>query len=358
MIPIGGDQKPGHANGSFGKPNGGRLTTSWAGFSGGGAVDPLDGVAIFVAVAECGSFSAAAEKLGCAKSTVSAGVTRLECRVGARLLRRSTKSVTLTEAGRAYLCRIDTVLDQVRQAEQAAQAEAREARGPLRVSVPAPFAATHLAPLLPEFLDRHPDIRVEMQVTTEVVDLVACGFDLAIRLCPTVTPDTVIRRLGVTRLVPVAAPSLLNARGMPMEPADLAGWPCLVNPGYPARERDVWRLCRDDAEQTVALKPVLVANDVTVLHRLARDGCGATLIGEYVVAADLADGALVRLLPDWQVVDIPVLAIYPDNRLIAAKVRAFVDYLARRLDPLCFSPAAHASTPISTAVNCASAQST
>lgn len=296
-------------------------------------MDPLEGVTVFVTVAECGSFSAAAEKLGCAKSTVSSQVTRLERRIGARLLRRSTRSVSLTEAGRAYLCQIDSVLDRVRRAEQAAQAEAGEPRGPLRVSAPAPFAWTHLAPLLPEFMARHPQVTIELQVTTEVVDLVAAGFDLAIRLCPSSDPNAIVRRIGETRIIAVAAPSLVAERAMPTEPEDLRDWPALINAGYPSRERADWHWQRGDEERVVAARPALVANSVEVLHRLALGGCGVALIGEYAVCADLVDGRLVRLLPDWRLVDVPVLAVYPDNRQIAAKVRAFVDFIARRLQP-------------------------
>lgn len=308
----------------------GSAPTAW-GRRAGRTMDPLDGVSVFVTVAQCGGFSAAAEKLGCSKSTVSEQMTRLERRIGARLLRRSSRSVTLTEAGRAYLCEIDDLLDRVRQAERAAQAQAQDARGVLRVSAPAPFAATHIAPLLPEYMRLHPEVTIEMHVTAEVVDLVADGFDLAIRLCPTSDPGVIVRRLGGTDLIAAAAPSLLAGAPAPVRPEDLAGFPCLANAVHP--RRDQWRFQRGEEVRVVAFDPRLTVNSLEVLRELAIAGAGVAVLTEYAILDDLAAGRLVRLAPDWVVADVPVLAVYHDNRQIEAKVRTFVDFLARRLGP-------------------------
>ena len=294
-------------------------------------MDPLDGITVFVTVVRCGSFSAAAESLGCAKSTVSAQVSRLERRIGARLLRRSTRSVTLTEAGRAYLCQIDDLMDRVREAERAARAEATEPRGVLRVSAPAPFAAMHLAPFLPEFMTRHPEIRIDLHVTAEVVDLVADGFDLAIRLCPQNDPSMIVRRLGGSQVIAVAAPEFLAGNPPLHAPDDLTGLPVIANAAYPGR--DLWRLIRSSEERAVPVDPIVVTNCPDVLHRMVCAGLGMGLFCECHILEDLRAGRMVRLLPEWQVAEVPILAVYPDNRQIAAKVRAFVDFLARRLTP-------------------------
>jgi DNA-binding transcriptional LysR family regulator len=291
-------------------------------------MDPLDGVTVFLTVVRFGSFSAAAEALGCSKSTTSEAVSRLERRVGARLLRRSTRAVSLTEAGRAYLSEIDGLLDRVREAERAARAEAGEPRGVLRLSAPSAFAALHLAPILPEFLRRHPEVRIDLHATAEVVDLVAGGFDRAIRLCPRNGPSMIVRRLGGTRVVAVAAPSLLAGR-LPLDPEELAGWPALANAVYP--DQEVWRLERGAERRMVPVSPRVSTACSETLLALARAGAGIGQFGHYQIAGDLRAGRLVRLCPDWSVVDVPVLAVYPDNRQIAAKVRAFVDFLARRL---------------------------
>lgn len=304
-------------------------------------MDPLDGVAVFFTVAQCGSFSAAAAKLGCTKSTVSEQITRLERRIGARLVQRSSRAVSLTEAGRAYLCRLDDVLDRVKQAERAAQAEVKEARGPLRISAPDPFAWTHLAPLLPDFLALHPEISIELHVTAEVVDLIAEGFDLAIRLCPTEDPTRIVRRIGRTRLVVAAAPALLQGRALPQVPEDLSALPCLVNSTHPWRKG--WRFRQGEESRVVALEPRLIVNNHETLRRLVLAGGGIAALSEYAVTEDLKAGRVVRLLPDWSIVDIPVLAVYPDNRQIAAKVKAFVAFVARRLEPETLM--AHLDTP-------------
>ena len=294
-------------------------------------MDPRDGITVFVAGARCGSVSAAADSLGCAKSTVSSQVTRLERRIGARLLRRSTRSVSLTEAGRAYLCQIDDLIDRVREAEKAARAEATEPRGVLRVSAPAPFAAMHLSPLLPEFMARHPEIRIDLHVTAEIVDLVADGFDVAIRLCPKNDPGMIVRRLGGSQVIAVAAPELLAGQPPPREPEDLAGRPVIANAAYP--DRDAWRMACGSDERTVGVTPLVVTNCPEVLHRLVCAGLGMGLFCECHVIEDLRAGRLIRLLPGWHVAQIPILAVYPDNRQIAAKVRTFIDFLARRLAP-------------------------
>lgn len=294
-------------------------------------MDTLDGITFFVTVVRCGSFSAAAERLGCAKSTVSWQVTRLERRIGARLLRRSTRSVTLTEAGRAYLCHIDDLMDRVSEAEKAARAEGTEPRGVLRVSAPAPFAAMHLAPMLPEFMARHPEIRIDLHVTAEVVDLIADGFDVAIRLCPKNDPSMIIRQLGGSEIVAVAAPEFLARNRSPQRPEDLAGLPVIANAAYP--DRKLWRLTRGTEECAVPVEPVLATNCPEVLHRMVCAGVGMGLFCECHILEELRSGRLVRVLPEWHVVRVPILAVYPDNRQISAKVRAFIDFVAMRLDP-------------------------
>ncbi|WP_457939346.1 LysR family transcriptional regulator [Mesorhizobium sp. 10J20-29] len=292
-------------------------------------MDPLEGVAVFIAVSRHGSFSAAAEHLKCSKSTISHQMTKLERRVGARLMHRSTRAVTLTDAGRAYLSKLDDLMDRVQSAQRAAQAEATQPKGVLRLSAPAPFASVHIAPILPEFFAHHPDIRIDLQVTPEVVDLVSGGFDLAIRLCPNNAPSLVVRRLGASRIILVASPDFFSSLKLPTHPSELANVPVIVNASYP--DRDVWRLERENEEYDFVVDPVTVTNCPVVLQQLACRAVGVAQISECNILDDLRQGRLVRILPDWQVVEVPVLAVYPDNKHIAVKVRTFVDFLARRL---------------------------
>jgi DNA-binding transcriptional LysR family regulator len=178
---------------------------------------------------------------------------------------------------------------------------------------------------------RHPEVTIEMQVTAEVVDLVATGYDLAIRLCPTSGPDVIVRRLGETRVVIAAAPTLFDKRNLPSVPEELTDLPWLANSTLV--QPCLWTFRRGDDVRRVKFQPALVASSMDVLHRLVLAGSGVALLSEYAIVDDLKAGRLVRLLPDWLVINVPVLAVYPDNRRISAKVRAFVDFLAHRLDP-------------------------
>lgn len=292
-------------------------------------MDRLDGIEVFMSVVRAGSFSAAAEILGCSKSTVSDQITRLEERIGARLLRRSSRSVTLTEAGRAYLCQIDDVLDRVSDAEKAARAETTEPRGVLRLSAPAPFAANHIAPILPEFMAKYPEIRVELNVAAEVVDLVQGGYDLAIRLCTKNSPSLIIRQLGQSRIIVVASPDFMKGRPTLKVPEDLNGYPAIAFAHYP--DRELWHLKRGTETRIATVNPIMITSCPSVLLQMARSSVGIIQVCECNVVKDIRAGRLVRILPDWQFVDVPILAVYPDNKQIAVKVRAFIEFLARRI---------------------------
>jgi DNA-binding transcriptional LysR family regulator len=174
-------------------------------------------------------------------------------------------------------------------------------------------------------------VEIDLQVTAEVVDLVADGFDLAIRLCPKNDESMIIRRLGSSRIIAVAAPGFFAERPLPEAPEDLRDLPVIANAAYPSRA--TWTLEGSAGTRSVTVKPVLVTSCPEVLHRAVLAGLGIGQFCECNVIDDLRAGRLLHLLRDWKVTDIPVLAVYPDNRQIAAKVRSFVDFLARRLTP-------------------------
>jgi DNA-binding transcriptional LysR family regulator len=220
-------------------------------------------------------------------------------------------------------------MDRVKRAEQAAQAEATEPRGSLRISAPAPYAWTHIAPLLPEFMERYPDVGLDLQVTSEIVDLVTSGFDLAIRLCTNNDPNSIVRRVGSTVIIIAAARELIERLGLPKEPEDMAGWPGLVY--SPHGEAGQWKLRRGADLRRVSYRPCFVSNSINLTVQVALAGAGAAQIGEYAVSDELKDGRLIRLLPDWQVADVPVLIVFPHNRHISAKAKVFSDFLAKKL---------------------------
>ncbi|WP_207480008.1 LysR family transcriptional regulator [Arenibaculum pallidiluteum] len=293
------------------------------------SLDPLAGVAVFLHLSELLSFSATAERLGLSRATVSTQVADLERRLGVRLLQRSTRRVTLTEAGQAYRDGLAGLLDQVRDAERLAASFQTEAVGRIRVTAPVEFGHRFLVPALPDFLATRPGLVVELDLSNRPADLIATGFDLAIRGTIDVDPNLIVRRLGTSPVHLAAAPTYLAARGMPDRPEELEAHDCLHFAGL--RWGRSWLLCRDGAEHRQPIRPKIEINDGEALRQAALGGLGITLLPAFLIGDDLRAGRLRPVLADWTVPPVPVNAVYPANRAIAAKVRAFVGFFAARL---------------------------
>lgn len=297
--------------------------------------DLLDGIHVFVAVAEAGSISEAARRLDLSKSAVSDGVTRLEQRLGARLLRRSTRRVVLTEAGRAYLEHGRRIVAEARAGEQAAAALHRDPRGTLRISAPEGLGAARVAPLLPDFLRRYPEVAVDLGIDNRPVDLLAANADLAIRIARDLSsPNLVVRKLAPAPILLCASPAYVEQHGAPREPADLAEHDCLRFTRLPWA--DAWPFRGAEASFTVPIHGRVTSDGEAALKAATLAGAGLSLFPAHQIEAELRAGALVPLLTDRIPQHHAIYAVHPDNRLIAAKVRAFVDLLARDLkrDPL------------------------
>jgi DNA-binding transcriptional LysR family regulator len=290
-------------------------------------MDPLDGIAAFARVVDSGSFSAASRRLKISKSAVSAHVQRLEERLGVRLLNRTTRRLSVTEAGAAYYRHCARILAEAEAAEQAASALQREPRGTLRISAPSSFGWMHVAPAVPAFLKRYPDLAVDIALSPTHVNLVDEGLDLAIRIGVLEDSPLVVRRLAPSRLVLCAAPAYLKARGAPREPADLASHNCLCTSLL--AWGDEWRLIGKRGEVRVAVGGTLRSNSAEMLRAAALDGIGIAVLPSWAVAEKLRTGALKRVLEAWEPPASTIYAVYPDNRLMSMKVRAFVDHLAR-----------------------------
>lgn len=290
-------------------------------------MDPLDGIAAFARVVDSGSFSGAARRLGISKSAVSAHVQRLEERLGIRLLNRTTRSLSLTEAGTAYYRHCARILAEAEAAEQAAGALQREPRGTLRISAPDSFGWMHVAPAVPAFLERYPGLSIDIAASPAHVNLVDEGLDLAIRIGVLADSPLVVRKLAPSRLVLCAASAYLEARGTPRAPDELAGHNCLCT-GLLAWG-DEWRLSGKRGQQRVSVSGSFRSNNAETLRGAAVDGVGIALLPSWAVAEPLRSGALRRVLSDWELPASTIFAVYPDNRLMSMKVRAFVDHLAR-----------------------------
>lgn len=283
------------------------------------------GIEAFVRVVETGSFTAAAERLQTAKSSVSEAVRALEERLGVRLLDRSTRKVQPTEAGHAFYARCRRLLEEEAAARLEAQALQAAPVGRLRVAAPECFAARHLVPGLAAFLAAHPAIEVELAEAAAPVRLVEDEFDLAIRVVEAPAPGLVVRRLATSRVVIVASPGYLAQQGVPAVPADVARHRCIGFTPLPWRDR--WRL----GAETVAIRPVLLTDNTESLRAAALAGIGLAALPDWAVVDALAAGTLQRVLADAASPESGIFAVYPTNRLMTPKVRAFVDHVAAGL---------------------------
>jgi DNA-binding transcriptional LysR family regulator len=290
-------------------------------------MDPLDGIAAFARVVDSGSFSAAAARLKISKSAVSAHVQRLEERLGVRLLTRTTRRLSLTEAGAAYYRHCARILAEAEAAEQAASALQREPRGTLRISAPDTFGWMHVAPAVPAFLARYPDLGVDISLSPAHVNLVDEGLDLAIRIGVLEDSPLVVRKLAPSRLIVCATPAYLKKHGAPREPGDLARHNCLCTNLLPWG--DQWRLVGKRGEVRVAVAGTFRSNNAEMLRAAALDSVGISVLPSWAVSEPLRTGKLRRVLEGWEPPASAIYAVYPGNRLMAMKVRAFVDHLVR-----------------------------
>lgn len=294
--------------------------------------DPLDGIAAFLSVASRMNFSQAATELGMSRQTVGAQIRQLEDRLGIRLLHRSTRKVTLTEAGSAYRDALSGVLPQIREAERAATSFHEETVGRLKISAPPDLGRLVIVKAVSEFIELNPAVAVDLDLSHRAVNLIDEGFDLAIRGRLAIEETLITRHLASSRIVLCASPDYLARSGKPAAPYDLAQHACLHFAEI--RWGRVWIFRRDGEELRVPITPRCEVNDALSLRDMALFGSGVALLPSYLVVDDLAKGRLVQVLADWDTGTVPIHVVYPANRHIAIKVRRFVDFIATRVRAL------------------------
>lgn len=294
------------------------------------AVDRLREMEIYVAIVAAGSLSAAARALGLSVPVVSKELARLEERLGALLIQRTTRSLTLTPEGELFHRRCTTILADVDDAEDQA-ARGGRLEGPLRITTTAAFGRRTLAPLLAEFQDAHPGVEIGLILSDRVLDLVQENIDVAIRFGVLADSRLVARRLAASHRVVCAAPAYVARHGMPERPEDLAHHRCLT---IGVQQPQEWVLGGPDGERRVSVHARLSANDGEAVHAWAEAGHGLMLKTVWDVAADLRAGRLVRVLPEWQSLDNAIHAVFQTNRLMARRTRTLVEFLAVRLREL------------------------
>ncbi|MDJ0936037.1 MAG: LysR substrate-binding domain-containing protein [Kiloniellales bacterium] len=289
-------------------------------------MDRLLELEVYVQVVHAGSFTAAGRDLGLSPSAVSKQIGRLEDRLGVRLLNRTTRKVAMTEEGAAFFDHAKRIIADLGEAEQALSHLRAAPRGLLRVNMPVTIGHLILAPLIPEFLRRYPDVEVDLTLNDRLVDLVEEGMDLGIRIGELKDSSLIARKLAASRRAVCAAPGYLERAGTPHRPADLADHNCLV---YTYRTwRNDWPFRGPEGGETVHVTGSFSANNGEVLRQAALGGSGIIMLPIWQVRDDLMTGRLIELLPDYSSPDADIHAVYPQTRYLAPRVRAFVDFLA------------------------------
>ena len=285
----------------------------------------------FVRAAEHGSFSAAARSLGVTAAAVSKNVAHLEAHLGVRLFHRSTRRLALTEGGERFLAQVQDPLASLDAAIAGVREVGDEPSGTLKVSMGQALGRNFLVPLLGEFLARYPAIVPDWHFDNHRVDLVGEGFDAAVGGGFALAPGLVARELAPVHIVAVASPAYLAGRPLPREPADFAGLDGIMRRSSPSGRVRPWTLRpRRGAEQPVPCRPRLIFSDPEALSLAARQGLGVALLPMAFAFAPIASGELVRLLPGWYSDAGPLSIYYPTRKLLPAKTRAFVDFVAER----------------------------
>jgi DNA-binding transcriptional LysR family regulator len=291
-------------------------------------MDRLTSLTAFVRVVDSGGFSAAGRRLNMSTTMVSNHVQSLEDRLGARLLNRTTRKVSLTEVGKAYYDRCIQILADIEQADDIAGALQSTPRGTLRI-----YTATHIvpfiAPVVAEFLARYPDVKVDLSMGERAVDIIDEGYDIAVRLTPPPDSSLIVRSLATWRHVLCCSPAYLEKHGRPLQLSDLSDRNCVRHVLYPFE--DEWRFVdRKGAPASVRVSGNLISNSGDTLRMAALQGVGVCLAPGFLIHADLEEGRLVRLLPEYRTVEFAMNAVYPHRHHLSAKVRTFIDMLAHQ----------------------------
>ena len=296
-------------------------------------MDQLHSMAIFVAVARLRSFSAAGRELGLTRAMVSKAVMQLEAKLDARLLHRSTREVSLTEAGQAYLLPCTATVEQAREAARAIRPAGAELSGALRIQAPSSFGSEWLAGAVARFNLRHPRLTPSLFVDDALLDPIRHGFDLSIRVGG--IPDSsglALRRLAPCRAVLCASPDYLARAGVPAAPDDLLRHQCLHFSHL--TDGTSWHFTRAGERRTVRVRAGFTANNGLVLQQAALRGLGIVYNTTFLASRHLLDGSLVAVLPDWELPLNDLSALYPASRQMSPKVRALVDFLVQEYQPV------------------------
>lgn len=294
-------------------------------------MEDLQRMAIFARVVETKTFSAAARDLGLSKSLVSKQVTQLEKSVGARLLHRTTRNMSLTEVGTILYAHCARIMEELQEAKLAVGRLHSEPRGILRISAPVAFGTLHIAPALPKFLARYPELKVDMVIDDRFVDLAEEGYDVAVRIAREPAQNLVARKIASVKLTMCATPDYFARKGIPQAPSDLERHNCLTYTYF--NPRDPWRLRGPDGDISVPATGNLRLNDDQALSQAVLGGLGVALLPTFIIGKEIQSGKLQSVLSDYIPLERHIFAVYLPTRYLPAKVRAFIDYFLEHIGP-------------------------
>jgi DNA-binding transcriptional LysR family regulator len=292
-------------------------------------MDKYQEMRVFVAVVDASSFVNAGEALGLSKQAISRHVADLESRLGVRLMRRTTRKLSLTDEGHVFYARCTALLAQIDDAESEITSRTGEARGLLRINAPLSFGLLYLAPLWPQFMRRHPLVTLDVTLADQVVDLVEEGFDVAVRIARLPSSSIVSRKLTSTRVVLCASPEYLAERGTPAHPLELARHDIISYSLLSTGEN--WEFNGPSGAVSVKVSPRMRTNSGDTCVAAALQHLGIVLQPTFMVGPHLLSGALVEVLPEYRSVELNVHALYPTRKHLAPRVRLLVDFLVEAL---------------------------
>ena len=289
------------------------------------SIDILDGVTVFVSVVDSGSFTAAARVLGHSTSYISKEITRLEKRLGSRLLNRTTRTISLTDAGRAYYDRCSQIVIDAENAERSISQLQDTPKGLLRINAPGSLGATHLLSVFADFMHHYPEVKLEIEFNDRLIDVVAEGFDVVIRVGEIKDSNLVARKFTSSKAVTVASPDYLKRKGTPERVEELTEHDCIAYSLLPAPTQ--WDYYKQGKKTAVSVSPRAMCNSSAIEVQLAVQGIGITRLPLFTCENEVKKGALSVIMDDYDEIAFDVFAVYPHRQYLTAKVRAFVDFL-------------------------------
>lgn len=282
----------------------------------------LNEIVIFIQVVQSGSFTQAAKKLGMPNSTVSSKISSLEARLGITLIKRTTRQLKITPAGEAYFKKCLRGLDEIHTAEDEIAATKAEPQGLFRLTAPVDLGSGILAPIVADYSARYPQVAVEILMTDRRVDLLAENFDLAIRAGPMRDSTLIAKKLGEGSFLPYASADYIKKRGKLINPKDLLQHHCIC---YPPLGTDVWNLVSSSGQVKAKINPKMVINDLNMIKSLVVAGVGVALLPTYYCKNEVKLKELTSVLPGWRMVDSPIHFVYPAQKFVSPKLKAFIE---------------------------------